>query len=75
MQIVFDKVGSTAKPFELESEGVSLKGTLQKSGYHQVALEAKIEGSVDLDCDRCGSSYVHKMDNTLKLSLSDHVRV
>ena len=73
MQIVFDKVGSTAKPFELESEGVTLKGTLQKSGSHKVALEAHIDGSVELDCDRCGSSYIHKLDNTLKLSLSDQV--
>jgi len=73
MQIVFDKVGSTVKPFELESEGVFLKGTLQKSGYHQVGLEAKIDGCIDLDCDRCGSSYSHKLDNTLKLSLRDQV--
>ena len=73
MQIVFDKIGSTRKPFELELEGVSLEGTLQKSGYHRVALDAKLDGSIDLDCDRCGSNYTHKLDNTLKLSLSDQV--
>ena len=73
MKIVFDKIGSTTKPFELEVEGISLEGTLQKSGYHRVALEAKLDGSIDLDCDRCGSSYTHKLDNTLKLSLSDQV--
>ncbi len=73
MQIVFDKIGSTTKPFELEVEGVSLDGTLQKSGYHRVSLEAKLDGSIDLDCDRCGSTYTHKLDNSLKLSLSDQV--
>lgn len=73
MKIVFDKVGSTVKPFELKIEDVSLEGTLQKSGYHRVALEAKLDGCIDLDCDRCGSTYTHKLDNELKLSLSDQV--
>jgi hypothetical protein len=38
MVIVFDKINSTAKPIELSSKGVTLDGTLQKSGYHQVTL-------------------------------------
>ncbi len=73
MKIVFDKVGSTAKPIELEIQGVKLEGTLQKSGYHRVALDANINGNLMLDCDRCGQSFDHKMDDPLKLTLSDRV--
>ena len=73
MTIVFDKIGSTAKPFELSSKGVTLEGTLQKSGYHQVTLDASLSGSFDLDCDRCGETYIYDMDNKLRLKLSDLV--
>ncbi len=71
--MVFDKIGSSGKPFELEIEGTKFEGTLQKSGYHRVFLDAKVSGEVVLDCDRCGKTYSQKMDNTLKLTVSDQV--
>jgi len=73
MKIVFDKVGSTAKPIELTFNGVKLEGTLQKSGYHQVTLDAQMSGNIELDCDRCGDTYIHDMDSKLLLKLSDMV--
>ena len=73
MKIVFDKIGSTAKPIELSSEGVKLEGTLKKSGYHQVTLDAHMSGSIELDCDRCGDTYNYDVDNQLQLRLSDIV--
>ncbi|MCF6205395.1 MAG: hypothetical protein L3J47_00680 [Sulfurovum sp.] len=73
MKIVFDKIGSTAKPFELKVHGVRLGGTLQKSGYHRVLLDAQMEGEVPLICDRCGRSYRKQIENVLKLTLSDQV--
>ena len=73
MKIVFDKIGSTAKPIELSSEGIMLEGTLQKSGYHQVTLDAQMSGSIELSCDRCGNTYDYDIDNRLQLKLSDIV--
>jgi hypothetical protein len=73
MTIVFDKVGSTAKPFGLNSEGILFEGTLKKSGYHQVTLDAQLEGNLELNCDRCGKSYPNKLDTRLTLKLSDLV--
>jgi len=73
MQIVFDKINSTAKPIELSSKGITLEGTLQKSGYHQVTLDATLHGCLDLDCDRCGETYNHDMSAKLRLKLSDLV--
>jgi uncharacterized metal-binding protein YceD (DUF177 family) len=71
MQIVFDKVGSTAKPIELSSRGVKLEGTLQKSGYHQVTLDSNLSGSIEMICDRCGDIYKYNIDTKLQLKLSD----
>ena len=73
MKIVFDKISSTAKPIEVSSKGVTLDGTLQKSGYHQVTLDAQMSGSMELTCDRCGDTYDYKVDNKLQLKLSDLV--
>ena len=73
MHILFDKIGSTAKEFELRVEGVLLEGTLQKSGYHQVTLDAKLEGKMSLCCDRCGEEYPYLIDTQLRLKLSDLV--
>jgi uncharacterized metal-binding protein YceD (DUF177 family) len=73
VKIVFDKIGSTAKPIELEVQGAKLKGTLQKSGYHQVTLDAQMSGSIELSCDRCGDIFNYDLDNKLRLKLSDQV--
>jgi len=73
MEIVFDKIGSTAKPIELSSEGLTLVGTLQKSGYHRVTLDAQLSGCLELLCDRCGDTFNSDIDTQLKLKLSDLV--
>jgi uncharacterized metal-binding protein YceD (DUF177 family) len=73
LKIVFDKIGSTAKPVELECQGVFLRGTLQKSGYHRVLLDAVMEGDIPLVCDRCGQRYDQKIVSPLKLTLSDQI--
>ena len=73
MKIVFDKIGSTKKPFELSVSNVSLEGTLVKSGYHRVQLEGQLQGSIELSCDRCGEGYQYSMKSPLQLTLSDEV--
>ncbi len=73
MKIVFDKVGSTAKPFRLEENKVALSGTLCKSGYHRVLLDGRMEGNLPLICDRCGRTFEQYLDIPLKLTLSDTV--
>ncbi len=73
MKIVFDKVGSTAKPIELEVQGVKLEGILKKSGYHRVTLDATMNGSLKLDCDRCGQDFDYTVAVPLQLKLTDEV--
>jgi uncharacterized metal-binding protein YceD (DUF177 family) len=73
LKIVFDKVGSTAKPFELEVQRMKMAGSLQKSGYHRVLLDAIVSGETELVCDRCGIAYDAPSEYQLKLTLSDIV--
>ncbi len=73
MKIVYDKIGQSEKPFELTVDGVSLKGTLAKSGYHRLKLEGNLAGQVELLCDRCGDVYQYDMTSPLNLTLSDEV--
>jgi len=73
VKIVFDKIGHSIKPFELTINGVSLKGTLAKSGYHRLRLEGELHGRVGILCDRCGDEYQYDMDSPLNLTLSDEV--
>jgi len=73
MKIVYDKIGQTKKPFEVTINGVSLEGTLAKSGYHRLRLEGNLKGKVELLCDRCGTEYHYDMKSLLHLTLSDEV--
>jgi uncharacterized metal-binding protein YceD (DUF177 family) len=73
MKIVYDKIGQTKKPFELNVSGVKLEGTLAKSGYHRLRLEGNLSGELELSCDRCGESYSNSMNYPLSLTLSDEV--
>jgi uncharacterized metal-binding protein YceD (DUF177 family) len=73
VKILFDKVGSSPKPVALEYQGVRLEGTLEKSGYHRVALDVFLTGHVDLTCDRCGKDYRQNVEQKLALSLSDRM--
>jgi len=73
MKIVFDKIGQSPKPFELTVNGVHLEGTLTKSGYHRLRLEGKLNGQVELSCDRCGEVYHYDMKSPLHLTLLDEV--
>jgi len=73
MRIVFDKIGQSPKPFNLEVDGISLEGTLTKRGYRRVRLEGELKGATDVVCDRCGKEYQYDMNMPLSLTLSDEV--
>ncbi len=73
MQIRFDKIGQTPKPFELSLEKATLEGTLKKSGYHRVEMNATMGGSTVFECDRCGQSFDYPLEGELKLTLSDQM--
>ncbi len=74
MQIVFEKLSSTPKPFELSLQGVSLSGTLYKQHHDTVILDGALSGALEVSCDRCGIPLDVAIDQPLKLELSQHTR-
>ncbi len=74
MQIAFEKLSSTPKPFELSLQGVSLSGTLHKQHHDTVILDGTLGGTLEVSCDRCGISFDVDIEQPLKLELSQHTR-
>jgi len=73
MKILFDKVGHTIKPLNIDEHGVNFEGKLQKSGYHRLELVGAIKGDVEITCNRCGVSFDSTMESSLKLTISDQI--
>ena len=71
MTILFDKINSTPKSISLASNNIILDGSLTKSGYHKVSLNANLKGDMNLSCDRCGDTYIYDFDTKLNLTLTD----
>jgi uncharacterized metal-binding protein YceD (DUF177 family) len=69
MIIAFEKVGTLNTPISLESKGIRLEGLLKRRSSHEVQLEAKLFGDLDLNCDRCGTAYLLPVDSSLCLKL------
>ena len=71
--IQFEKVGTTPKDFSVEEQGLAMEGTLRRTGAHLVELEARIDGKISLDCDRCGQPYYGDFEENINLILADEI--
>ena len=71
MQIAFEKITSSPKEFKAEFSGLSLCGTLERISKDEVVLKAKLQGEIELDCDRCGKKFILPQDQELDLRLSE----
>jgi uncharacterized metal-binding protein YceD (DUF177 family) len=73
LKIRFDKIGSVAKPFSGVFEGLKLEGTLKRNGRHEVVMDAVLQGTLPMCCDRCGKEMNEVIETPLALRLSDAV--
>ncbi len=73
MRIVFDKVGYNKKDFNLNFKNISFSGNLIKESYYKVKLNAKLNGNIELICDRCGDRFIKDIDFPLNLTLTNRV--
>ncbi len=71
VKIAFAKIGKSPKSFAFEKEGVSLSGTLERSGLHRLKMDADFSGERELLCDRCGKRYTHCFSQALEMTLSE----
>ncbi len=73
MKIGFNKVGSTAIPFEISKENLKFSGTLEKFSRSLIELEAKITGELLIPCDICAEDITRPVNESVKFHLSDGV--
>ena len=57
MKIEFKKVSFAKKDFKIESDSVAFEGTFNKIAPNLVEIDAVMDGSVEIQCDRCGKDY------------------
>jgi uncharacterized metal-binding protein YceD (DUF177 family) len=73
MNIPFRRITATPQPFEIGSEGVILKGTLESKGRDLVLMKAHLSGTLRLPCDICAEPFDTALDEEVELLLSDGV--
>jgi uncharacterized metal-binding protein YceD (DUF177 family) len=57
MQIQLRKIHESKSDFSIEKDHVRCHGLFWRSGKHRAEIEGEIEGTMRLDCDRCGKSF------------------
>lgn len=73
MKIGFNKVGSTAIPFEISKENLKFSGMLFKYSRSLIQLEAKITGELLIACDLCAEDSMSPINEDVKFYLSDGI--
>ena len=73
MKIGFNKVGSSAIPFEISKESLIFSGTLESFSRSLIELEAKITGEVSLPCDICAEEIIRSLNESVTFRLCDGI--
>lgn len=73
MNIPFRRITTTPQEFELDSEGVTLKGTLTLKSRDLVLMKAHLSGKLQLPCDICAEHFDTVLDEEVAILLSDGV--
>ncbi len=73
MKIEFRKVPQQPKEFLLEVNSVKFLGTFCKISSKLVDIKSKFEGSVGVNCCKCGSDFTIPFNEEINFLLSDGV--
>jgi hypothetical protein len=73
MTVELRKISKTPLDFEINSNDVNFKGYLQYHGGKLILLDAKLSGSLDVQCSVCGEDISLALDDDLKFFISDGI--
>ena len=73
MKIELKKIPFNPKEFETSYEGMSLKGVFYKENHNLAKIEATLSGEVEVDCNRCATTFTRKINEDLKLIITDKI--
>jgi len=73
LKIELKKFPINPKEFETSFGGLELKGIFFKENPHQIKIEAKISGELEVDCNRCANIFTKQINDDLKLIITDEI--
>ncbi len=73
MKIKLIKVTKTPLDFEVKSNEITFKGYLEYHVGRLILLKAKLNGSVDAQCSRCGEEFNLSVDEAVEFFISDGI--
>ena len=73
MKIELKKIPFNEKEFETSLNGITLKGIFYKENHHLVKIEATLSGEIEVDCNICADTYIKKVEENLKLIITDKI--
>lgn len=73
MKIEFRKVPVTKKEFQHGYNSVNIEGTFCKISPTLVKVESTLEGTIEVECCRCGDSFKKDINEELNFLISNGV--
>ena len=73
MNIPFRHIGNTPREFEINSEGITMKGTLVLKERNLISMKAHLSGKISLPCDICAEEFDTMLDDEVELLLSNGI--
>ena len=73
MNIPFRRITKTPTEFEVESDGVTLKGTVVFKERNLALLQAELSGEIVLTCDICAEDFATMLNEKIELLVSDGI--
>ncbi len=73
MKIEFKKIPQTQKEFTTEFNSVNLEGNFCRISPSLIKIEADLNGTVEVECCRCGTNFELEIDESLDCLLSDGI--
>ncbi|WP_321777554.1 hypothetical protein [Sulfurimonas sp.] len=71
MKIKLIKVGKTPLDFDIKSNEMTFKGYLEYHANRLILLDAKVNGSLGVQCSQCGDEFKLSLNEDIKFYLCD----
>jgi uncharacterized metal-binding protein YceD (DUF177 family) len=73
MKVALRKIGNIPLDFEIESNKITFKGYLQYHSGKLILLKAKLNGLVNVECNRCGKEFELPINEEIEFFISDGI--
>ena len=71
MTVVLRKVTKTPLDFVVKSDEITFKGYLEYHAGKLILLKADLQGSADIECNRCAMNFKLPVDEKIEFFISD----